>query len=220
MPSWSTARHSQCFLPAIFNTTSSRCHLSPVAGRRRRIWLAKSWPNLSAHCRTLSWLTMMPRAASISSTMRKLSGKRKYSQAAWLIPVAYPTVVSSPSPSQVDMALLRAGALQLQPGSDGIGPAEESWHGTVCWTRRLAGADLGLCRRRRRHGDLGRQVRLYPGGNRRDPPHEGARGGAHRSGERSLVGLALARAAEAGTARGLPRRSARQGGARPAAEQV
>src|SRR3954452_24687168 len=26
MPSWSTARHSQCFLPAIFTTTSSRCH--------------------------------------------------------------------------------------------------------------------------------------------------------------------------------------------------
>src|SRR4051795_12023773 len=25
MPSWSTARRSQCFLPAIFNTTSSRC---------------------------------------------------------------------------------------------------------------------------------------------------------------------------------------------------
>src|SRR5215203_5239290 len=27
MPSWSTARHSQCFLPAIFTTTSSRCHV-------------------------------------------------------------------------------------------------------------------------------------------------------------------------------------------------
>src|SRR5215208_7121241 len=66
-------------------TTSSKCHLSPDAGRRRRIWLANAWPNLSAHCRTLSWLTMMPRAASISSTMRKLSGKRKYSHTAWLI---------------------------------------------------------------------------------------------------------------------------------------
>src|SRR5215213_9571955 len=41
------------------------------------------------------------------------------------------------------MALLRAGALQLQPGSDAIGPAKESWHGTVCRTGRLAGADLG-----------------------------------------------------------------------------
>lgn len=43
------------------------------------------WPNLSAHCRTVSWLTTMPRAASISSTMRKLSGKRKYTQTAWLM---------------------------------------------------------------------------------------------------------------------------------------
>ena len=29
------------------------------------------------------------------------------------------------------MALLRAGALQLQSGSNAIRPAEESWHGTV-----------------------------------------------------------------------------------------
>src|SRR4051812_28423036 len=28
-------------------------HLSPAASRRRRIRLAKSWPNLRAHCRTL-----------------------------------------------------------------------------------------------------------------------------------------------------------------------
>src|ERR1044071_376126 len=69
------------------------------------------------------------------------------------------------------MALLRAGALQLQSGSDAIGPAEESWHGTVCRIGRLAGADLDLCRRRRRQGDLGRQVRLHPGGDRRDPRH-------------------------------------------------
>src|SRR5919107_288155 len=27
MPSWSTARHTQCFLPAILITTSSRCHV-------------------------------------------------------------------------------------------------------------------------------------------------------------------------------------------------
>jgi hypothetical protein len=49
----------------------------------RRIWLAKAWPNLSAHCRpsicfaARPWLTVMPRAASISSTMRRLSGQRK-----------------------------------------------------------------------------------------------------------------------------------------------
>src|SRR3954449_10751059 len=53
------------------------CHLSPGQGSRRRIWLAKAWPNLRAHCRTVSWLTSMPRAASISSTMRRLRGKRK-----------------------------------------------------------------------------------------------------------------------------------------------
>ena len=46
MPSWSTARHSQCFLPAILMATSSRCHLSPAQGSRRRIWLANAWPNL------------------------------------------------------------------------------------------------------------------------------------------------------------------------------
>jgi len=43
------------------------------------------WPNLRAHCRTVSWLTMMPRAASNSSTMRSPSGKRKYSHTAWPI---------------------------------------------------------------------------------------------------------------------------------------
>src|SRR4051794_30918869 len=40
IPIWSTARQSQCFLPAILMAISSRCYLSPVAGRRRRIWLA------------------------------------------------------------------------------------------------------------------------------------------------------------------------------------
>ncbi len=62
-----------------------RCHLSPAQGSLRRIRLANSWPNVSAHRRTVSWLTTMPRAASISSTMRKLSGKRKYSHTAWLM---------------------------------------------------------------------------------------------------------------------------------------
>jgi hypothetical protein len=47
-----------------------------VGGKRRRIWLANGWPNLSGDCRTVSWLTMMPRAANNSSTMRRPSGKR------------------------------------------------------------------------------------------------------------------------------------------------
>ena len=46
---------------------------------------ANCWPNFRAHCRTVSWLTSMPRAASISSTIRRLKGKRKYNQTAWLI---------------------------------------------------------------------------------------------------------------------------------------
>ena len=57
--------------------------MSPARGSLRRIRLANSWPYLSAHCRTVSWLTVMPRAASISSTMRRPSGKRKESQTAW-----------------------------------------------------------------------------------------------------------------------------------------
>src|SRR6266436_8792078 len=40
-----------------------------------RIWLANCWPNLCAHCRTVSWLTMMPRAASNS---HHSEAKRKY----------------------------------------------------------------------------------------------------------------------------------------------
>jgi hypothetical protein len=53
MPLWSTARHNQCFTPEILSTTSSKCHLSPARGRRRRIWLANCWPNLRAHRRTV-----------------------------------------------------------------------------------------------------------------------------------------------------------------------
>ena len=39
-------------------------------------------PNLRPHCRIVSWVTEMPRAASISSTMRRLNGNRKYSHIA------------------------------------------------------------------------------------------------------------------------------------------
>src|SRR5215216_621485 len=98
-------------------TTSSRCHLSPAPGSLRRIWFANAWPNLRAHCRTVSWLTMTPRAANISSTMRRPSGNRKYSQIAWLmisagkrwpaygeragvvIPLGYPAHSATASPS-------------------------------------------------------------------------------------------------------------------------
>jgi hypothetical protein len=47
--------------------------------------LAKSRPNFSAQRRTVSWLTTIALAASKSSTILKLSGKRKQSQMAWEI---------------------------------------------------------------------------------------------------------------------------------------
>jgi hypothetical protein len=40
LPCWSTARHSYRSPPLIPTNTSSRCHLSPGRGRRRRSWLA------------------------------------------------------------------------------------------------------------------------------------------------------------------------------------
>jgi hypothetical protein len=48
IPVWSTARHNQCFTPAILSTPSSRCHLLPMRGSRRRIRLANCWSNLCA----------------------------------------------------------------------------------------------------------------------------------------------------------------------------
>ena len=53
-----------------------------TAGARRRMRLANSRPNLRPHCRIVSCVTEMPRAANISSTMRRLNGNRKYSQTA------------------------------------------------------------------------------------------------------------------------------------------
>jgi len=58
------------------------CHLLPAAGSLRRTFGYR--PNFRAHWRTVSWLTMMPRAANNSSTIRRLSGKRKWIQIAWL----------------------------------------------------------------------------------------------------------------------------------------
>jgi hypothetical protein len=73
-------------LPPMEITTSSRCHLSPsFPAERLQMSLANCLPNFSAHRRTVWWETMMPRAASISSTIRKLSGKRKYSQTVYAI---------------------------------------------------------------------------------------------------------------------------------------
>src|SRR4051812_21270746 len=138
MPSWSTARHSQCFLPAILMATSSRCHLSPAQGRRRRIRLAKSWPNFRAHCRTVSWLTMMPRAASISSTMRRLSGKWKY----WTSPLRLEGLLTNPgtpggkdggeeNPTELHEGVQGTGgeaAAERRQGAVGGGDGAWHWH--------------------------------------------------------------------------------------------
>src|SRR5258707_10306203 len=53
-----------------------------TARRSPTMRLANSRPNLRPHCRIVSCVTEMPRAASISSTMRRLNGNRKYSQTA------------------------------------------------------------------------------------------------------------------------------------------
>ena len=72
------ARHSQCFLPVMEMTTSSRYHLSPsFRAERRRISLAKWRPNFLTRRRAVWCETMIPHAASKSSTIRKLSGKRR-----------------------------------------------------------------------------------------------------------------------------------------------
>ncbi len=55
------------------------------AGRRLRIWLANSWPNFNAHWHTVSWLTRIPWAASISSTIQGINGNRNYNQTAGLM---------------------------------------------------------------------------------------------------------------------------------------
>src|SRR5258708_4601932 len=56
------------FLPfirrTIFRYISSRCHLSPQRGRRRRNSLAYVCPNFKHHCRTVSEVTTIPRWAS------------------------------------------------------------------------------------------------------------------------------------------------------------
>ena len=56
-----------------FVATARRSPTDPVGEFR---------PNLRPHCRIVSCVTEMPRAASISSTMRRLSGNRKYSHTA------------------------------------------------------------------------------------------------------------------------------------------
>src|SRR5439155_20751960 len=78
----STAPHSQCRRPLIFGATSSRCSLSPGRRPRRRNSCANTGPNLRAHWPIVSYVTATPRSARSSSTSRKLSENRRYSQTA------------------------------------------------------------------------------------------------------------------------------------------
>jgi hypothetical protein len=48
-----------------------------ASGVRWRIRSANALPNFFPHWRTVSWVTQIPRAASISSTIRRLKGNRK-----------------------------------------------------------------------------------------------------------------------------------------------
>jgi transposase len=47
--------------------------------------LTNVWPNLSAHCRTFSWLTMMPRAASNLLDHAQAQREAELHQTAWLM---------------------------------------------------------------------------------------------------------------------------------------
>jgi hypothetical protein len=69
--------------PPKFAPEPSRCHLSPGRGRCRRGLFAKLAPNFRHHRRMLSYDTMTPRSARISSTSRKLRQNTWYSQTAW-----------------------------------------------------------------------------------------------------------------------------------------
>ena len=74
-PLESTARQSQCFCPRINMTTSSRCHLPAGVGRSRRILAAICVPNRWHHIRMLSYETITPRSANISSISRRLGAR-------------------------------------------------------------------------------------------------------------------------------------------------
>ena len=85
LPCWSTARHRYRCAPLIWTNTSSRCHLSPGRGPRRRSWFAYCCPNRSHQARIVSYDTSTPRSSISSCTSRKLNGNRWYSQTQWLM---------------------------------------------------------------------------------------------------------------------------------------
>ena len=66
------------------NRDDDLIHMPFVAASRRALadLIGERLPNFFPHWRTVSYVTQIPRAASISSTMRRLKGNRKYSQTA------------------------------------------------------------------------------------------------------------------------------------------
>ena len=81
-PFRSAARHSQYSSPAIEMT--HLIHMPFVAANRRALsdLIGERLADFFSHSRTVSFITQIPRATSISSTMRRLKGNRKYSQTA------------------------------------------------------------------------------------------------------------------------------------------
>lgn len=72
-----TARQNQCCVPPIRTVISSRCHTRPGRASRLRSWEPDCGPNVATQQRSASYVTPIPRSASISSTSRKLKGKRR-----------------------------------------------------------------------------------------------------------------------------------------------
>jgi hypothetical protein len=52
--------------------TPSKCHLSPAAGRRRRIWLANLWPNFSGACHIGQVKAIMRLGAELREPVKSL----------------------------------------------------------------------------------------------------------------------------------------------------
>ena len=84
-PFWSTARHSQCASPAIRDDDFIQMPFVAASRRTLADRVSEGLAEFLPPWRTVSHGTQIPRAANLSSTIRRLKGNRKYSQTAWLI---------------------------------------------------------------------------------------------------------------------------------------
>ena len=104
------------FAPRMVMNTSSTCQMSPRRPCRRRRVRAYSGPNLRHQNRMASYDTVTPRSARRSSTSRKLSVNRWYSQTAWLMISGgkrwrrYSDPIGRMSPIAVNLAMPSLGA--------------------------------------------------------------------------------------------------------------